>query len=249
METSISESWFSWFMRTLKTILFSPSSFFNEFEADSHANRGIPFGIICCSFGFLFNAYFEVILIQNWFHTKFLNADLINSVALALNQSPAQVIEMAAIQSRAYLVQKMMAGFFFPMMGFFLVYLLASAIYFFSRNFISKEKPINYDKVLHLVGYCQAPFVFALIPFVGIFIASVWMLSLVVFSMKRYIQTNIFVRVLVVLMPAMVINLLWGSTLGLLALNVPQEWVAAPFDQSEAAQLLHSMDEGSPNEK
>lgn len=230
------ESFGSWFKKTWVEVIRRPSKALGK---PPEGNRFLLFGIVCASAGMLLNAVFETSLVTQTLGQVEWNREALSGLATLLGVDLQETVSVLVGHSRIYLAQKLILGFLYPVICFFSIHLLASAIYWPMRTlFQNGDAPITLDNVIALVALCQAPMVFAAIPVVGPLFAGLWVLVLLTLGLRSSLRIGFFFRVAVVFLPALMINMLWSWSLGLLAQNIPEDWVKSPLDRGRLEAVI-----------
>lgn len=128
-----------------------------------------------------------------------------------------------------------------PVIPYFAIYLLAGAVHFFMNIFgyIRSFEP-SHDRTLSIVCLSTAPAVFMVIPIVGIWIATVWILMLLVSGLCKNYQLTFFKSLISVLLPAFLIKMIWVFAMQSLVAAMPNSYFEHPFLQDQSVKSLLS---------
>lgn len=232
------DSFWVWFKKTWVGVIRSPSK--NLMEQDG-GNRLLLFGIICASAGMLLNAIFETSLVTQSLAKITWDKTTLLGISTILGVDVQETITILVAQSRVYLGQKLILGFLYPVICFFSIHLLASAIFWPMRAFLENAStPISLDKLIGMVALCQAPMIFAAVPLVGPLLAGFWALLLLSIGLRSSLKIGLFFRISVIFLPALMINMLWSWSLGMLAQNMPEDWVKSPLDRGRLEAVVET---------
>lgn len=230
-----------WFYFYFTKILKSSRNFWNDFELPQQNTYVIWFGFICLLIGLGLEAFSQFLLVDMTQQALSQDAHLVDQLAAIFKMSPVKWTEFFSAQLIFSKKQSVLMIALLPIAPYFAIYLFAGALHFFMNIFgyIRSFEP-SYDRTLSIVCFSLAPAVFTVIPIIGIWIATIWVLLLLVRGLCKNYQLTFFKSLISVLVPAFLIKMIWVFAMQSLVAAMPNSYFEHPLLNSKPAQSLLS---------
>ncbi len=231
-----------WFYFHFVKILKAPRNFWNDFELPEHNAYVIWFGFICLFFGIGLEACSQFWLVDLTQQALIQDTNLLDQLATVFKMPPEKWTEFFSKQLVFSKKESALMILLLPVAPYFVIYLFAGALHFSMNIFgyIRSFEP-SYDRTLSIVCFSTAPAIFTVIPVVGIWIATVWILMLLVKGLCKNYQLTFFKSLISVLLPAFLIKMIWISAMQSLLAAMPNSYFDHPLLKAIPVQSLLSV--------
>jgi hypothetical protein len=230
-----------WFYFHFVKILKTPRNFWNELELPEYNAYVIWFGFICLFVGLGFEEIIQFFLVDMTQQALIWDAHLVDRLAVVFKMPVEKYADFFSAQLVFSKKQSVLMILLLPVVPYFVIYLFAGALHFFMNIFgyIRSFEP-SYERTLCIVCFSFAPAIFTVIPIVGIWIATVWILMLLVKGLSKNYQLTFFKSLTSVLVPALLIKMIWVFAMQFLVNAMPNFYFENPLLKTIPVQSLLS---------
>lgn len=229
-----------WYFGSLKAALKQPHKFFLRSFQNGFSPRDIWFGAICLIWGLGWQAASEIWFIGLSEQTLLETPHLVERFSQIFSGGPDMVNSFVA-QIGLLKVERQITLVLLPFVAVFSIYLFAGILHVSLKALgMGPTIVVPYERTLQVVSYAQAPMVLAPIPLLGPIVAPLWVVVLLFLGIKKLHPNRFASRFASIAFPALMLKMLWASSIQVMAMSISDEVVAKP-ELSEIADEKNSI--------